>query len=222
MGESGVCTVFINGILTILTFIYLAAGLAVVGLSLWLRFDPTFEETMRNNLLRINNSNAEVDELKNQIRFGLTISFWVICGCAILATLIGLIGVCGAIFSNRLMLTLNVIASVILIVVELSVLLFIILHKSSIKKATIQYVNLADEMDDLLDDMNAIRAMHKCCSTRDYNSSMCMAVDQLACTTATWNHLEWNLSVAGYSTAVIIIEQILTVLLCIAKIASND
>ncbi|EFO20783.1 hypothetical protein LOAG_07704 [Loa loa] len=156
MSERGVCEVLISGILTILTFIYLAVGLIVIGLSLWLRLDPAFEEMMRKNILRINNNNAEMDEVKDQIRFGLTISFWVICGCGIAASLIGLLGVCGAIFISRVTLILNLITSVMLMAIELAIALFIFLYKPTIEETTTRYVNLADQLDGLLDDMNTI------------------------------------------------------------------
>lgn len=56
-----------------------AIGFAVIGLSLWLRLDPTLQEMVREDLPRINNSNVEMDEvkiaemveLKNQMRFGV-------------------------------------------------------------------------------------------------------------------------------------------------------
>lgn len=50
-------------------------GLTVIGLSLWLRLDPTFEEMMRKNLLRINNNNTEMDEVKGKIRLGVSLAF---------------------------------------------------------------------------------------------------------------------------------------------------
>ncbi|KAK6100447.1 Tetraspanin family protein [Brugia pahangi] len=221
MGGGGVCQTFINGILTIVTFLYLAIGLTVIGLTLWLRLDPTFEEMIRKNILRINNENEEMNEVKEQIRLGLTISFWVICGCGIAASVIGFVGVCGAMFANRTTLILNLVTSVMLIAIELAIALFIFLYKPTIEETVTRYVNLADELNGSLDDMKTITSRYKCCSARDDSLSRCVIVNQLTCTTAVWNHLEYNLILAGYFTAGIIIQQTLTTLLCITKIASS-
>lgn len=47
------------------------AGLTVIGLTLWLRFDPAFEKGMRTNILRVDNDSAAMDKVKDQIRFAV-------------------------------------------------------------------------------------------------------------------------------------------------------
>ncbi|VDO38728.1 unnamed protein product [Brugia timori] len=86
----------------------------------------------------------------------MTISFWVICGCGIAASLIGFVGVCGAMFVNRATLILNLITSVMLIAIELAIALFIFLYKPTIEETVTRYVNLADELNGSLDDMKMI------------------------------------------------------------------
>uniref|UniRef100_A0A915Q6D0 Protein kinase domain-containing protein n=1 Tax=Setaria digitata TaxID=48799 RepID=A0A915Q6D0_9BILA len=196
-------------------------GLVVVGLSLWFRLDPTFEEKMRQNIMRIENGNAQMNEVKKQIRLSLSISFWVICGCGLTAAIIGLIGVCGTIFISRAALIINLIISVLLIAIEIAIAVFILMYRVTIEGTVIQYVNLSDEMDGRLDDMNTIRSRYNCCSTKYSILAMCTTVDQSTCTTAVWEHLESILILAGYFTAGIIIQQILTIIVCITKIASG-
>ncbi|KAM3724269.1 Tetraspanin-1 [Dirofilaria immitis] len=218
MSEKSICQRFITAFLTILTFVYLITGLIVIALTLWLRLDPTFEEMMRTNILRIDNNNAQMDEVKEKIRFGLTISFWIISGCGLAAASIGLIGICGAIFASRTILSINLVTSVTLMAIEIAIAIFIFFYKPTIEGITIRYVNLADQLADSLDDMNTITSRYKCCSMRNDSSARCTTVDQLTCTTAIWYNLEYNLILAGCFIAGIIIQQILTILLCITKI----
>uniref|UniRef100_A0A8R1Y5M2 Uncharacterized protein n=1 Tax=Onchocerca volvulus TaxID=6282 RepID=A0A8R1Y5M2_ONCVO len=139
MNERGLCQRFVTGILIISTFVYLIIGLIVIGLTLWLRLDSRFEEMMRANILRINNNNAEMDEIKEQIRFGLTITFWVICGCGFATALIGLLGTCGAILTNRVILILNLITSLILMAIEIVIIVFIFLYKPMVCLISIKF-----------------------------------------------------------------------------------
>ncbi|MCP9258810.1 BMA-TSP-3, isoform a [Dirofilaria immitis] len=171
MSEKSICQRFITAFLTILTFVYLITGLIVIALTLWLRLDPTFEEMMRTNILRIDNNNAQMDEL--------TISFWIISGCGLAAASIGLIGICGAIFASRTILSINLVTSVTLMAIEIAIAIFIFFYKPTIEGITIRYVNLADQLADSLDDMNTITSRYKCCSMRNDSSARCTTVDQV-------------------------------------------
>lgn len=48
-----------------------AAGLAVIGLTLWIRLDESFEDGMRQNLMRVDNGNTQMNQIKENIRFGV-------------------------------------------------------------------------------------------------------------------------------------------------------
>lgn len=51
-------------------------GLAVIGLTLWLRLDNSIEKEIRERILEENNGNYEMNQIKEQIRFAVSFHFF--------------------------------------------------------------------------------------------------------------------------------------------------
>ncbi|VDD96827.1 unnamed protein product [Enterobius vermicularis] len=131
MGEKSGCSTCSRIFLSFLNIAMLLAGLCVIGLSLWLWFDKTFEEQIRNNILAEYSNNAEMNNVKKDIRLSITVSFWVLCGTGLAAALIGFIGTCGALCGSRCVTGFYLALIIILVLAEVAVGVFILLKKNT-------------------------------------------------------------------------------------------
>uniref|UniRef100_A0A0N5ANL1 Protein PNS1 n=1 Tax=Syphacia muris TaxID=451379 RepID=A0A0N5ANL1_9BILA len=108
------------------------AGLCIIGLSLWLWFDESFEKEIRQNIKVEYSNNADMDNIKKDIRTAIIVSFWVLCGCGLAAAIIGLIGTCGALCGNRCITAFYLVLIILLVLIEVGIGVFIVCYRSTV------------------------------------------------------------------------------------------
>ncbi|VDM48513.1 unnamed protein product [Toxocara canis] len=214
MGEKGGCCFGCSRVfLSLLNILLLLGGLTVIGLTLWLRLDKTFEAEIRENILQENSGNQEMNQIKEQFRFALTICFWVLCGFGLAGAIIGFIGSCAGMCGSRCTAGVYLTFLIIMTILEIAV---------GIQNAVQKYVYVAAQMQSTNPrDMNTLRQRYNCCGANGLQLPQCVGSYQPTCSVAVWDRLDFTLMIAGIVAAGIIIFQIVTAIIAIALIASG-
>uniref|UniRef100_A0A0M3IIW7 Tetraspanin n=1 Tax=Ascaris lumbricoides TaxID=6252 RepID=A0A0M3IIW7_ASCLU len=197
-------------------------GLAVIGLTLWLRLDNSIEKEIRERILEENNGNYEMNQIKEQIRFALMISFWVLCGFGLAGAIIGLIGSFAGLCGSRCTAGVYLALLIVMTVLEIGVGVFIIIDTPKIHDTVNRYVYIAEEMQSSnLQDANVLRQRFHCCGADGIQSFACSSTNLPTCTTIIWDRLNFTLMIAGIVLIGIVILQIISAIIAIALIVTG-
>uniref|UniRef100_A0A914DL36 Tetraspanin n=1 Tax=Acrobeloides nanus TaxID=290746 RepID=A0A914DL36_9BILA len=206
------------------------AGLAMIALLLWIRFDPRFETDLKNVLL--NNSYIyqqsqqyfQLYQFKQDFTMATTVSWWVLVGFGIAAAIIGFFGMCGSCANVRAVNGLYMTVLIIMILLEIAVGIFIIVYRSKIRDEITQFISTLFTSAGQSQDAYIIRTRFNCCGDGIPGSSgnmNCSSYNK-PCPAAIWERLDFMFMVAGIVLIVIIVLQILEALLaCVVVVNSR-
>uniref|UniRef100_A0A0N5CDE4 Tetraspanin n=1 Tax=Strongyloides papillosus TaxID=174720 RepID=A0A0N5CDE4_STREA len=178
------CSRIVNILLNFLLFLI---GLAIIGLTLWIRLDDRFEYEIRSNLMNvtINQNSYDMINTKQQLQFGILVVFWVLLGYGLLDCIIGLIGMVSNGCNSKCCLGFYSFLAIIFLLVEIAVIVFVAVTKDTHQNTVIRYVRLTVQANNY--DYNALRQRYGCCGS-DQSSIGC-PVGSLNCVDAVWNRL---------------------------------
>uniref|UniRef100_A0A0K0E981 Tetraspanin n=1 Tax=Strongyloides stercoralis TaxID=6248 RepID=A0A0K0E981_STRER len=171
----------------LLNFILLLVGLAIIGLTLWIRLDDRFEYEIRSNLMNVTISQNTYDmiNVKQQIQFGILVVFWVFLGYGLLDAIIGLLGMVSNGCNSKCCLGFYAFLAIILLLVEVAVIIFIVITKDNYQNTVTKYVRLAVQLNNY--DYAVLRMRYSCCGS-DENFMGCPQ-GSLNCVNAVWGRL---------------------------------
>ncbi|CEF64423.1 Tetraspanin/Peripherin family-containing protein [Strongyloides ratti] len=178
------CSRIIN---ILLNLILLLVGLAIIGLTLWIRLDDRFEYEIRSNLMNIttNQNTYDMINTKQQLQFGILVVFWIFLGYGLLDAIIGLLGMVSNGCNSKCCLGFYSFLAIILLLVEVAVIIFIVVTKDNYLSTVTKYVRLAVQSNNY--DYNALRMRYSCCGS-DQNTIGCQQ-GSLNCVDAVWGRL---------------------------------
>uniref|UniRef100_A0AC34R2W7 Tetraspanin n=1 Tax=Panagrolaimus sp. JU765 TaxID=591449 RepID=A0AC34R2W7_9BILA len=214
MGCCKTCCGCCSRIFLVMTnIIMFLAGLTLIGLCLWLRFDARFEREIREDLTLRMSNNWDMQTAKQNIVMGITISWWVLIGFGGAGTVIGLIGMIGGCTKSRAVNGVFMTALIIMVVLEIAVGVFILVYRSKIREQVQQYVTLAYQYQ--TGDAQSLEYRFGCCGdfTNGNYNNLCNIAQYPRCTSAVWDVLDYRLLVTGCILIVVLVLQIFNLLM---------
>ncbi|KAH7731146.1 Protein TSP-3 [Aphelenchoides avenae] len=173
MGARQGCTTCSRVMLVLLNILMLLAGLALIGLVLWIRFDERFEQEIRRNLDPPRNIQYDLDYVKSQIRLVITVCFWVLIGFGAAGAVLGLIGICGSVAHSKCLNGLYLTFLIIMVLLEIAIGVFVLVYRPTVRDSVNRYVTFSMQYSQ--SDSQAIRDRYNCCgdSTNNQYNTQC-------------------------------------------------
>ncbi|TKR68044.1 hypothetical protein L596_024090 [Steinernema carpocapsae] len=219
----GKCSCCSRAVVILMNFVMMLAGLALIGLVLWIRFDVRFEHDIRQNLINANSSDSALGSYKDQIKTGIIVAFWVLIGFGCAGAILGFIGSISGCCKNRAMLGLYLTCMIIMILLEIAVGIFMLVWRPKIRDGVKNYVNKSFEIGSQ-PDMQAFVYRYSCCGFDSTNVMIAVPMcplGQPSCPSAVWDRLDFSLMVAGIVLIGILVLQILTQLFTTALLIKS-
>ncbi|PIC39402.1 hypothetical protein B9Z55_011102 [Caenorhabditis nigoni] len=170
-------------------------ALTVIALTLWIRFDKSFESEIRTNILR-DTDPEPLAGVKSDIRTGILVAFWIIIGFSIANVIIGFVGVIGAVIRSKYLLAPYLLSMIILFLLEIA-----------------EYVFDAYNMN-AQPDIAAFNFRYNCCGAENLPNMGCFA-GQPTCSSAVWDRLDFTMMIFGIVMLCIVVLQAFTALITV-------
>uniref|UniRef100_A0A1I7U4C1 Tetraspanin n=1 Tax=Caenorhabditis tropicalis TaxID=1561998 RepID=A0A1I7U4C1_9PELO len=187
-------------------------GLTVIALTLWIRFDKSFESEIRENILR-DTDPEPLAGVKADIRTGILVAFWIIIGFSIANVIIGFVGVVGAFIRSRYLLAPYLLSMIILFLLEIAVGITALVKRKSIRRTVKEYVFDSFNMNSQ-PDISAFSFRYNCCGADNLTNLNCFA-GQPTCSSAVWDRLDFTMMIFGICMLVIVVLQAFTALITV-------
>ncbi|CAI5444837.1 unnamed protein product [Caenorhabditis angaria] len=200
------CVFFSRFTVFVMNLAQLLVGLAVIALTLWIRFDKSFESEIRQNILQENDAEP-LSADKYDIRVGIIVAFWVIIGFAIANVLIGLVGIIGAVLKNRFLLAPYFICEVLLFLLEAAIGIAMLFKRKTVRRIVKKYVYDSYNMNSV-SDIQAFNNRYNCCGADNLPNVSCFA-GQPTCSSAVWDRLDFTMMIFGISMLGVVVLQII-------------
>ncbi|CAO4371068.1 unnamed protein product [Caenorhabditis nigoni] len=187
-------------------------ALTVIALTLWIRFDKSFESEIRTNILR-DTDPEPLAGVKSDIRTGILVAFWIIIGFSIANVIIGFVGVIGAVIRSRYLLAPYLLSMIILFLLEIAVGITALVKRKSVRRTVKEYVFDAYNMN-AQPDIAAFNFRYNCCGAENLPNMGCFA-GQPTCSSAVWDRLDFTMMIFGIVMLCIVVLQAFTALITV-------
>ncbi|ULU02492.1 hypothetical protein L3Y34_002229 [Caenorhabditis briggsae] len=206
------CTFLARIAVFFLNLAQLLVALTVIALTLWIRFDKSFESEIRTNILRDTDPET-LAGVKSDIRTGILVAFWIIIGFSIANVVIGFVGVIGAVIRSRYLLAPYLLSMIILFLLEIAVGITALVKRKSVRRTVKEYVFDAYNMN-AQPDIAAFNFRYNCCGAENLPNVECFA-GQPTCSSAVWDSLDFTMMIFGIVMLCIVVLQAFTALITV-------
>ncbi|KAF1760516.1 hypothetical protein GCK72_008765 [Caenorhabditis remanei] len=206
------CTFLARIFIFFLNLAQTLVGLTVIALTLWIRFDKSFESEIRTNILR-DTDPEPLAGVKSDIRTGIIVAFWIIIGFSIANVIIGFVGVIGAVIRSKYLLAPYFLSMVVLFLLEIAVGITALVKRKSVRRTVKEYVFDSFNMNSQ-PDVSAFTFRYNCCGADNLPNVECFA-GQPTCSSAVWDRLDFTMMIFGIVMLIIVVLQALTALITV-------
>uniref|UniRef100_A0AC35TTV2 Tetraspanin n=1 Tax=Rhabditophanes sp. KR3021 TaxID=114890 RepID=A0AC35TTV2_9BILA len=213
--DSSCCNCCSRVFMIILNILMLLVGLAIIGLTLWVRLDDNFEYGIRGNILNISSAQntQEMINNKREMTNAITIVFWVLIGYGVVDFVLALIGFIGAGTKNSCCLWFNNIILLLFIALEIAVIVYVVVNRDTYEEVSKRYARLSVQTNS--NDYNVIRTRYNCCGSDQSYVGCNQGIK--TCTDAVWERLNITIIIGLIVIGIQVIGQsILTMFSCIS------
>ncbi|EFO94354.1 CRE-TSP-3 protein [Caenorhabditis remanei] len=212
------CTFLARIFIFFLNLAQTLVGLTVIALTLWIRFDKSFESEIRTNILR-DTDPEPLAGVKSDIRTGIIVAFWIIIGFSIANVIIGFVGVIGAVIRSKYLLAPYFLSMVVLFLLEIAVGITALVKRKSVRRTVKEYVFDSFNMNSQ-PDVSAFTFRYNCCGADNLPNVECFA-GQPTCSSAVWDRLDFTMMIFGIVMLIIVVLQALTALITVPIIVER-
>ncbi|KAH7724484.1 CRE-TSP-3 protein [Aphelenchoides avenae] len=191
-------------VLMALNVVMLLAGLALLGVVLWVKFDGSSMPTIRDNIELIEEKAEKAaqyggGDIIDKVKMAITIAFWVLIGFSAACVILALLGLCGAGSRSSCLLEFYASLLILLVLLEVGFCIFIFVYRPKVK----------DEVDKCTCDALSLRVQEHC-------KPYCAAVHNA------WNAIDDGLLIAGIAALILVLVQILAIFFAFIAACCNN